>query len=65
MGEPAEEGLIQLVTMFLLIVSEMLPFVSRWSGNGLLHTFATVISKIVKTGHTQLKETCQEEDKQK
>ena len=54
MVDLAEEVIIPLVTFVLLMLSEILPFVTNVNGNGVLHTIVQVIAKIVTTSRHQI-----------
>ena len=54
MADLDENGIIPLVTFVLLVLSELLPFLTNVNGNGVLHTIVEVVAKIVKTNRRQI-----------
>ena len=49
-----EDKITPIVTFVLLMLSEVLPFITNVNGNGVMHTIVSVIVKIVKTSRKEL-----------
>lgn len=52
----SEEMILAMTSTVLLILSELLPFVSKTEGNGVMHTIVLICTKIVLTSKQKIKE---------